>query len=88
MNAESWIAVVAIACGAVGVILKGQHSLITKLLADKWYAMEKRQDETDERLDDVEKKANHIDRRLAGVEAVCKLRTPGRPDRCLSENLL
>lgn len=70
---SDWLIVGSLFLGGVGFVLKAQHSLITKLLTEKWDGMVKRQD-------DVEEQVDNIDRRLTGVEAVCKLRHGSREE--------
>ena len=88
MNAANWITLVLFALAAIGAILKAQHSLITKLLADRWALMERRQDETNERIDDTNndlaetnkrlaetnRHVDRLDRQMFQVETVCRAR--------------
>jgi len=74
MNVANWLTIIVLVAGAVGVILRSQSNLITRLLANEWNTMKERQDWLEERQDDAEKDQHEIDTRLSMVEKACSIR--------------
>jgi len=77
MTPANWITLILFALAAIGAILKAQHSLITKLLADRWAQLERRQTETEAWKDETDTRFGKFDRRITRIETVCQMRHVG-----------
>jgi hypothetical protein len=73
-----WLMLTFFMAGAIGVVLRSQHALITGLLRDKWQEHEKRISATEERQNESDEDMHVIDLRLTKVETVCTMRTQER----------
>jgi hypothetical protein len=76
LTLSNWITIGLFVAGGVAAILIGQYHLITRLLADKWEANEKRHSKSEKRMAEAEAEAHEMDLRLNTIETVCKLRHP------------
>ena len=69
-----WLMLVCFVGGAIGVVLRSQHSLITGLLKAKWQEHEKRIEASESRLDDHDNDLTNIRLDVKEIQTVCKLR--------------
>ena len=73
-TATDWLMLGIFTAGAIGTVLKAQHSLITRLLAEKWKQHEDRLTNTEERLDDHETYINGIRLDVKEIQTACRIR--------------
>lgn len=67
MTVADWITIAVFVLGAMGVLLKAQHSLITRLLSEKWQDHERR-------IESQEDSLHALDLRVTTVETICHMR--------------
>jgi hypothetical protein len=76
LTAANWITIVLFIVGGVSAILVGQYHLITRLLADKWKANDKRLEANEIRQDEADEELRKLGLQVNTLETVCKLRHP------------
>jgi uncharacterized protein YsxB (DUF464 family) len=78
MTPANWIAIIALVCAAVGVLLKGMTAIITRLLDDKWKVNNERLTKLEVGIQDTDDFASELDKRVSKVETICDLRKVAR----------
>ena len=76
MTLANWISITLALAAAVGVILRGQHSLITKLLSEKWQVQDQRITKVEEKADAHTEELYTLKTRVSLVESACSIRHP------------
>jgi peptidoglycan hydrolase CwlO-like protein len=76
MTLANWISIVLALSAAVGVILRGQHSLITKLLSEKWEAQDQRLTKVEDKTGTHTEEIYSLKNRVSLVESACSIRHP------------
>jgi hypothetical protein len=74
MTPANWISIVALVCLAVGAILKGMTSIITRLLDEKWRVNNERLTKLETNQEVIKDDLNVMDHRMTSVEALCDAR--------------